>query len=620
MKNASQSNQFILPSIDNLESSYDIGNPIISSVTHNGASHPLSYFNDNVWDLRPIFLRESAPDSIKKLNWDTYPFNNILYKDLTTKAKLFIYSLWSDPIEHLKFPKSATLRKKFNSIKSLCTWLANSNYFDFSNEKSFYEYSAYLKTTGNSEQTRDMKLTVIRELYHQSCKIPLIGVHRLPWDGDDPMATEKREQNRSEIRYIPDTVAQAIISQVITFIEKKGPHIIEGVRATKEAQNIAKAKKMHPDNISRERGKAAKRYDFEGTKDLNEQERILRDCCYICILNFSGMRQSEVLSIKINSIRIENHPNGEMVNWLDATLYKTSGNENGEPASWIVPDIVITATATLEKLREIYVDDINAYLHFLEEEILAGTNVSENRIKHQKASNSFLNLFVTYDSASNSWGTVTGKTMDKYLKIFCKDHNIDHTLSSHQFRHTFARMVARHKLGDLHYLRVHFKHWSQDMTNHYAGVASNNDIFDEISVETLRHKETIIHSLLESSEELFGKRGESLREFRGTIINGESIEIIAKSLAKDTYIRGNGHSWCISSPGKQCSGICVYDRTLCVKCDNAVIEKHRHLPVWHELKDQLHSTMKMTEVDSPARARAEKQLASIEKLIRRMSQ
>lgn len=621
MKNLASTAEFYLPSIENLASLHDFGNPVITSIIHNGVVTPISYFNDLTWDLRTVFIRESANDAKKKLDWDTYPFNDVLYTDLLIKAKIFIFSLWSDPIEHLKFPKPGTVKKKFDALKSLCRWLAISNYFDFSHPNSFYEYSAYLKASDNSDGTVEMKFAVIRDIYHQSCKIPLIGLNEQPWQGDDPMSGRIRELKESlKISYIPDDIAQEIVSSAISVMEEKGPQIISAVRAVKTAENAANARNLHSDNVSRDRGKAAKEFGFEGCKDLNKHERTLRDSCYICILFFSGMRQSEVLSIKTNPIRVEEHANGETVNWLDATLYKTSSNADGEPASWIVPDVVKTAIAILEELRELYITDVQDYLKDLEREINANLSVKENMLKRQKATNNFTNLFITYDSRSNSWGTVTGKTLDKYLKIFCQKLDINHQLSSHQFRHTFARMVARHELGDLHYLKVHFKHWSQDMTNYYAGVASNNDIFDEIAAETLRHKETIIQHLLESDEELFGKRGEEIQRFRGTIINEGDIELIAKSIASDTYIRGNGHSWCISTPGNQCSGICVYDRTMCKDCDNAVMEKHRHLPIWYELRNQLISTLPLTEVNSPARKRAEIQLDKIQQIIHRMSE
>jgi hypothetical protein len=621
MNNLASKMEFYLPSIENLASLQNFGNPVITSITHEGVVIPISFFHDLVWDFRSVFIRESAHDSKKKLDWDIYPFNDILYNDLSIKAKIFIYSLWSDPIEHLKIPKPATIQKKFDAIKSLCRWLAISKYFDFSHQSSFYEYSAYLKTSNNSDATIGMKLAVIRDLYHQSCKIPLIGLNEQPWQGDDPMAGRPREPKSSlKISYIPDDTVQEIVSSAISVMEEKGSQIIAAVRAMKAAESAANSRNLHSDNVSRDRGIAAKKSGFAGCKDLNRHERALRDSCYICILFFSGMRQSEVLSIKTNPIRVEEHANGETVLWLDATLYKTSSNADGEPAAWIVPDVVKTAVGILEELRGLYLTDVQDYLKNLEREIHAGLRVKENMLKHQKATSNFTNLFLTYDSRSNSWGTVSGKTLDKYLKIFCETLDIKHVLSSHQFRHTFARMVARHELGDLHYLRVHFKHWSQDMTNYYAGVASNNDIFDEIAAETLKHKETIIQHLLESDEDLFGKRGEEIQRFRGTIINDGNIEIIAKSLAADTYLRGNGHSWCISTPGKQCSGICVYDRTICTDCDNAVMEKHLHLPVWHELRNQLSSTLPMTEVNSPARKRAEMQLAKMEKQISRMSQ
>ena len=603
--------------MEGLDSFEQIGNPPITTMVHENIRYTLSFFNDDIWDFRPIFIRESANGAKKIINWDVYPFNDILYRELKIKVKLFIYSLMSDPIEHLKTPKAATIIKKFNQITQFCQWLAEAKYFCFSDPEVFNKYHAFVRKSSNTTETQNMKLAILRDMYHQSCKIPLIGLTYFPGDDANTRTQPDSTSERSEeIRYIPEQIAHNIASLAISFVERERSRITSALCEMKSREKEAKAKGMHPDNVSRARGLAAKAMGFKGTLDLNCQERTLRDCCYIIILFFSGMRQSEVLSIKKGAIRKEALDIDESLIWLDATLYKTSREDHGEAASWLVPNIVVSAIDTLQDIREVYIDDIEEYIHKLEHAILANEDVQESRIKLQRIVNDLNNLFVTYDSRSNSWGCVTGKTMDKYLKQYCVDRNIDHQLSSHQFRHTFARMVARHKLGDLHYLRDHFKHWSQDMTNGYAG-ANNNDIFEEISEEVARHKENIIFNLLKSKDDLLGKRGAEIQRFRGTIVNEQNIKEIAISLAPDTYIRGNGHSWCISSPGKQCSGICVYDRTLCGNCENATIERSCHLPIWYELKSQLEETIGYTSFGSPARQRAEAQLKRIEMFLQK---
>ena len=79
------------------------------------------------------------------------------------------------------------------------------------------------------------------------------------------------------------------------------------------------------------------------------------------------------------------------------------------------------------------------------------------------------------------------QTIRARLKRFMLAHNIDWEVAP-QFRRTFARYVARSQLGDVRYLRDHFKHWTLDMTAIYAeDQVRDKELFDEIYV-AMRHE------------------------------------------------------------------------------------------------------------------------------------
>ncbi|MDO2305844.1 tyrosine-type recombinase/integrase, partial [Escherichia coli] len=77
-------------------------------------------------------------------------------------------------------------------------------------------------------------------------------------------------------------------------------------------------------------------------------------------------------------------------------------------------------------------------------------------------------LFLGWGGHAHKLQVFAAQTIRARLKRFMLAHNIDWEVAPHQFRMTFARYVARSQLGDVRYLRDHFKHWTLDMTAIYA--------------------------------------------------------------------------------------------------------------------------------------------------------
>jgi hypothetical protein len=158
---------------------------------------------------------------------------------------------------------------------------------------------------------------------------------------------------------------------------------------------------------------------------------------------------------------------------------------------------------------------------------------------------------------------------------------VDWPLATHQFRRTFAANVANHVLGDLIYLKHHYKHWSIDMTALYAlNTQQEQELFDEVLQAVQDKKVRVIEHWLDADCMIAGGAS-GVKAFKAK----HRLETIAtsKKLVEDTAdivtIRSTGHGWCLASDGG-CGGQGLYEPTRCLECRNGVIDSsHVRLPM-----------------------------------------
>ena len=129
--------------------------------------------------------------------------------------------------------------------------------------------------------------------------------------------------------------------------------------------------------------------------------------------------------------------------------------------------------------------------------------------------------------------------------------------------------VVHHKLGDLRYLRDHFKHWSLDMTILY-GMNDKQDLelYDEIYAAFDNKRQGIIGHWLESDTPLSGGLANQIRNLRdkGTLTRTyKSLAAMIEHLSEQIYIRSTGLAWCTNDDGSCAGGRCE-------ECEHGVID------------------------------------------------
>jgi len=175
-------------------------------------------------------------------------------------------------------------------------------------------------------------------------------------------------------------------------------------------------------------------------------------------------------------------------------------------------------------------------------------------------------------------------------------------LAPHQFRRTFARYVARCILGDVRYLREHFKHWSLDMTLGYAwGDEDWLDItlIEEILSERQELQDDIVWGWIDvkTNQHLAAIGGKNIEKVRGSslVMVATDLRSVARQLSHGYFLRGLGHSWCTE---KECKGKGIYSVTECKDCENRVIDES-HIPMWYGIREQQIELMMLDDCGDP---------------------
>jgi hypothetical protein len=193
---------------------------------------------------------------------------------------------------------------------------------------------------------------------------------------------------------------------------------------------------------------------------------LLRSACYVVLGLVSGCRNHELTSIEDGAIRQSAH-DGEVFYWLRGVSLKTHAGAT----EWMIPEIGVRCVRIMERFSapmraEIHdqLVSIGGQLTSISKDTPEYTRLLNQRNKYEADR---CRLFIGKGSRQ-AVGCVTAGQWKKLMRQFARHVGTDWPLATHQLRRTFAANVANHILGDLVYLKHHYKHWSLDMTALYA--------------------------------------------------------------------------------------------------------------------------------------------------------
>lgn len=605
----------------------------------------VSRYGDESWDFYPYIPQENLNSSGKAINWrirlpDGYLLTSPKHERLLESARDFIWSLFADPIEGKKRPSMSTLIAKFELLLPLLRWMVSqglSQFRELQGKTMDYVPAARLSSAGSSfvvDSTLHYRLHVVEYLYLQREKLrDGLNVHPWPHETALSLSGQKRSTvNRTPTtEFIPDSVANKLAQCAIEYVTKRASRLLDAIQTTERA---ASTKSAYCSQVQTDaRTEAARREGFSGMLELKKQLIHLRTACYIVIDMFSGIRDSEMMSLELGCIsQTRSLDDTTDIVWLRGTIYKTGVR----PKKWLVPQITIAAVEVLsrltEPLRQKLADEeveLNAMLEEgnrrnLDAESLRRLSKRVHTVQRQKHK-LFLSVATKF---SNSISALSGQQLNIDLKNFCTDHHINgddsqpYLLHAHQFRRTYARFVARAELGDLITLRDHFGHWSLDMTMYYVDGAADEyradtELLEMVSHEKIARQNGVLRTYL-TSEFPLANGTHWLNEWRSNVRTAANKEALIAEYAGTLTLNGTGHSWCVgNAKGMGCGGLCVFEAQLCVDCHYGIIGPE-HRPVWAGIRDQQKEALALDDIGPGGKARTLEILGFAEKVLKRL--
>ncbi|PZU60452.1 hypothetical protein [Sphingobium xenophagum] len=561
--------------------------PIAQSSTWEEAPlSPWGRFGDDEWllDIRTAGRRADQ----NRFNWAVPPpeSSKISAGDhgrLIRATKHFLWSMHYDPPSGRKRSSPASIHQKAMVLRSIVEWMAKEGLARFAeiDPDAIERLSIWLRCRpsragkGNiATATITNYLLAIKDLYRQRGKLDdAPQIDPLPLETTYEAAGHTRA-TKGAIPFIPEPQAIAILAEALRWIEDLGDTIVmaETIRRDARAQGLLRGKRQASDYVRAALGLASlvgpSGEALGGAYAVRHAATHLVEACYIVIAGFVGMRVSEILSMKAGAI--EYRPIGESgVNqaYVVARLFKTVDDPDGRVERWVAPAPVVRAVDLLERLSA----------------PLRETSGREE-------------LFLVKNTQFGEIVPVTHMHMSLRINNFARHvHVPDHDgkpwpFSTHQFRKTFARFVARRDRTQLLGLAEHFKHASVAMTAR-GYVGSDFDLHSLIDHEARAETAAALDRLL-AAKRLGGKMGERIvagnARFRGRA--GEQVrrDYVAFILEEtDLRIHACDYGWCVfQQETSRCGGELQPDEAgrapaVCLTCANMVIEA-KHAGYWRD--------------------------------------
>lgn len=445
-----------------------------------------------------------------------------------------------------------------------------------------------------------MRRFVAVEWLHELSQFTATPMPSAPWPETSAthLAGRMGRDRRSKTPLIPDNVFTTLFKAAYLLVQR-GDELLN-LRDALYAVG-ADRQEQHRHTIKTEKNRHLKANGWDGGLDgFNATLRQLRTACYVVVASLSGCRNHELAYVQRGACYRTEDDEGEFYWWMRSQSDKTGAGKT----EWMVPEAAVEALLVMDRWAV-------PYQTMISEEIAQrrAANPQDAEIAEAQKHANAVFLGATKQQG-NRVRTLSVQTWSRSLKAFAKLCGVDWDLTSHQFRRKFANYAARSQFGDLRYLREHFKHWSQDMTN--DGYALNEsqemELYAEIAEELEAIKLGLAEQWLSPGEPLAGGYGKNLMDWRSWAENIALFKdhaTMVRSVAESHAIRSNGHAWC-TADDNQCVGN-TFEKTRCSGCDNAVIGRS-HARMYQRLYSDLKELALCDDIGLGGQARVQRDL------------
>lgn len=522
-------------------------------VSFDSNNNPMSLYSDNVWDFSSSIIRKV--DYGYNIHFDRIFSNNqrLLNNEIMTQTlKDIIYKL---SISGIKFK---TLKNYFIDLFMFLDYthsVLNIDNINNLKESEINGYIDYLISKKMAYNTIRGKLFVIKNSFFKYRNDLNYSISFEPFK---TINTTKKIKNNTNVKkhHQTDIISDLKWKEIINICQ----NYMKIYNNNIENENYITSRYKHHLNVKHNNfGAYYNTFKLSNSpyKNRTEHSKFIKNVqisCAMIIQAFTGMRVSELLSIKSECITRDNiETDGSSIEILKIKGHSYKyvekdhfGRECGKEVFWICPPIVEEAVNTLSHINK-------------------GTSFYLEKRGHEYSN---LPIFMSFQTFSSS----VVFDVEKYYNRFLDENNIniDFNFNTHAFRRTFARFLARSIIDiPIEVIKEQFKHYSKHITFYYMKEDEKSDIeFAELINEYIDTKDTSQSKYL--FDEIKNKLDSSILTVNNvdeliTYVNCNKLNLITEFMASI-----NEKPEILSPIG-------------CLTCHGNVIIPKIHLSYWEDL-------------------------------------
>ncbi|WP_448123985.1 hypothetical protein [Pseudomonas veronii] len=575
----------------------DFSNVIFSfAQTASGSWSVLSKFSDDIWNIPDSYFTTNTAGSFKKLDFRRIPesFRHLMKVCI---LKYYLFGVFNQGA-----PRGATIVNFFVGALSFLNYVAKHtvNLKDISPVLfSNYVLDAKSLKGRNSEtlsvDSRRLRFTAIETLHHLSQDTTDPMPH--PWP--DSSASTLSGKNgtawylKGKTPVIPDSVLSLLFQKSVEDIEN-----IDWLLDLKDECRAIKSRIPGPGYSTLHTMPYLKSMGYSGgERELNKAIRNAYIASAVIILTTSGVRNHELLSLKTDCYFSTLDDDGGLIHWLRGRSEKTYEGD----AEWIVTDITKKATAAASRITMHLRCELERNI---KDRLMSDPDCLQTAALevHQDA------IFIGKDPSTGEIRTITGGWLGSLIRQYCEKIGITWDIAPHQFRRTFAVYVVRSAMGDIRYLKTHFKHWTLDMTALYASHEQrDSELLDEVMAAFYEAKNDIFDHALNESTPLSGGLAETVRNYRAAKVQTYSTHSeMVKTVSDTVFIRSTAVAWCTHDLVGCVGGVGV-EATRCADCSHSLIDDTK-IPIWKGIYSQQQELIHLTDIGASGIERVKRDL------------
>lgn len=499
-----------------------------------------SKFIDDIWYFDTSEIYHKSQNTI---NWNKKTSSGKNLKDYpflfeSIKKTIFFMQTTLETRERKKF---LSQMETYSRFLNLADWMICNNLYKFSDltQTKTNQYINWLKLEKFKGKYTDKNLsTYIYPIQHlvkyneyliENVNNDLMNL----LNGSVARLIGVKRSTETKVKAIPNEVLEKICNKILPTINYFYENKFDFNKVDEYLMFLNK--EFHTKN--------GKSYNLNKDSKASFVIKTLNTIGYFIIGLYTGMRVSEILSIKKNCLEVDE--NNVLV--INSTLFKFVGNNEGRPEKW---------GCGINNENNYALKIIN---------ILSSISPKEND-----------SLFFIYHS--KKFKPMMLFHCNKFLNELLRFYDIDWDITTHQLRKTFAKLIGITDKTNLLALKEHFKHASLTMTDYYVG--TNFELLGMISEEKQLELTENLETILQT-DKLAGKLGEKISnvnlKFRGNVEERKNYisEILNNS---DLIVVPHEYGFCIYQPEQaKCKGNNQnIGLNTCTKCNNFVVsEKHK---------------------------------------------